>query len=258
MSPPPRDHSHSHIKKGLKQCKDREVSYFVWTNGDCWQFFSLTLTNAPFYQVILSEPGEVESIVNKLRIIEKERFTANPESFDEAIRENWKTKALPDAWKVLFEKDSNDLLQLVRKHLPTELDMKNEEIEKFNEKILRFLNTLEGGVVPPPPPPPPPPDWEQLLNDPDYEKTRERFRKDYYRKFGNYLISEKYEPWKKTPTWFHVGAPKEGNERKKLGPVIAFFMEWRFIEKAGGADMYQRVEDSVPYLKEHIEKPALR
>ena len=50
----PKDHNHSQVKKGLKQSKNRGASYFIWSNGDCWQFYSLALENAPVYQVIIS------------------------------------------------------------------------------------------------------------------------------------------------------------------------------------------------------------
>jgi len=40
---PPLDRNHKHVEKGLKQSKDRGASYFIWTNGDCWQFYSLAL-----------------------------------------------------------------------------------------------------------------------------------------------------------------------------------------------------------------------
>ena len=33
-------------------------------------------------------------------------------------------------------------------------------------------------------------------------------------------------------------------------------MEWHFIEDAEGVEMYQRVEESVPYLKKLLEKPV--
>jgi len=260
----PRDHDHPHIKKGLKQSQERGASYFIWTNGDCWQFSSLALANAPVYEVIMSSAGggagQVDSIVNKLCIIEKGRFTANPEIFDEAIRTNWKMTALPDAWKVLLEKHKNDLLPLVRKGLPSELDIKNEE-------ILEFLGTLKASDVGAEHPRSRtrqpetsrsfPDAWKQLLNsfEPDYDGARKRFCRDYYRKLGHYLISEKYEPWSKSTTWRRVGVPDEPNERKKLGLVIVLFREWRFIEETEGS-MYKRVEESVPYLKTLLEEPA--
>lgn len=255
----PRDHDHPHIKKGLKQCKERGASYFIWANGDCWQFFSLALANAPVYQVILSSAGggveQIDSIANKFRIIEKGGFTANPEMFDKAIRANWKMTALPVALDVLLKERANDLLELVRQGLPSELDIEDEE-------ILKFLQTLKPYRLPPrkkPPKLPPrlPKDWELLLAsfEPAYERARERFRSGYYRKLAQYLIGGQYGPWSKITTWRHVGAPRDPGERKKLGPVVALFREWRFIEEAEGA-MYKRVEEGVPYLKKLLEEPA--
>jgi len=92
--PPPQDLGHPQIMKGMRQSKERGASYFIWTNGDCWQFFSLALKNAPLYQVTLSSAHG--DIPDKLRIIEKKPFTDNPEIFDEAIRNNWKTRALSE------------------------------------------------------------------------------------------------------------------------------------------------------------------
>jgi predicted type IV restriction endonuclease len=261
----PLDRTHSQVKKGLKQSKDRGASYFIWTNGDCWQFYSLALANAPVYKIILSSAGgreeQVEYIANKLRIIEKEHFTENPKIFDEDIRKNWKMAALPAAWNLLFEKHTDDLIQLVRKGLPAELDIKSDE-------ILRFLKTLKTSedvsehrrsrTRQPKKKPSFPDDWEQLLNsfEPDYERARERFRRGYNHKLGQWVISENYKPWSKSITWRHVGAPNEPNERKQLGPVVAFFREWGFIEEEEGTDKYVRVEECVPYLKKLLEKMA--
>lgn len=257
----PQHHGHSHIMKGLKQSKERGTSYFIWTNGDCWQFFSHALPDAPIYQLILSRAGggaeQVESVADKLLIIEKRRFTDNPESFDTAIRKNWEITALPAAWKVLLENHAIDLLQLVRQGLPSELEIEDE-------KILDFLKTLQLPDVGRPPPPPPPPeekifpyDWEQLLTsfEPKYEKDRGRFFSDYYRTFGRYLISEKYQPWSHKTTWRHAGLPDNPNEKKKCGNIIVLFKEWQFIEKVDGA-RYQRVEEKVPYLIKLLEKTA--
>ncbi len=56
----PMDHNHPHVKKGLKQSEERGASYFIWTNGNCWQFYSLALPNAPIYQVMLSDVGDTQ------------------------------------------------------------------------------------------------------------------------------------------------------------------------------------------------------
>jgi len=131
---PPQDQDHKDIEKGLRQSKERGASYFIWTNGECWQFYSLALPNAPVYQVILC--GEsVDSIMDALHIREKEAYTARPEIFDEAIRADWEKRALPDTWEMLLEERANDLLQLFRQSLPTELDVKNQEIVNFLRKL---------------------------------------------------------------------------------------------------------------------------
>lgn len=252
--------NHLHIEKGLRQCKERGAPYFIWTNGDCWQFFSLALPNAPFYQIVLSEAGEVQSNEKKLHIIEKEQFTANPEkTFDEAIRINWKITALPAAWKMLLQERTNHLLQLVRECLPAELDIENKEIEEFNGKILEFVETFKPDIGPGPRPKPPPlkfPDaWDQLLDpmETKYDKARKRFRSGNYRKLGDYLTSEKnYKPWSRGATWKLLGVVNETNERKRLGDVIFQFRRWRFIEDAEG-DKYKRVEQSVDYLKKLLK-----
>lgn len=261
---PPSDRNHKHVEKGLKQSKDRGASYFIWTNGDCWQFYSLALKNAPLYQIILSDldggPERVESAVDKLSIIEKEHFVENPKTFDQAIRNNWKIEALPSAWNRLFKKDTSPLLELVRNGLPMELSIKNDEILEFlrmlkikhdipERPILRTKSAKKTYSFPD--------DWDQLLNsyEPDYERARKRFRKDNYLKLGRYVISEECKPWSKKTTWRHVGLANNARERKKLGPVMSLFREWRFIRETEAGDMYERVEESLPYLKKLVENP---
>ena len=51
----PTDRNQPQVKKGLKQSEERGASYFIWTNGNCWQFYSLALPNAPIYQLMLSK-----------------------------------------------------------------------------------------------------------------------------------------------------------------------------------------------------------
>jgi hypothetical protein len=259
----PIDRNHPQVKKGLKQSKDRGASYFIWTNGDCWQFYSLFLENAPVYQVILSSAGggagQSDSIANKLRIIEKEHFVENPKIFDENICKNWKISALPAAWDLLFEKHMSDFLQLVSKGLPTKLDIKNDEILEFLRTLKPSDDFQEHPISRTKKPKKShsfPYDWEQLISsyEPDYDRARKRFRKDYYRKFGCYIISDKCQAWSKSTTWRHVGVPNEANERKKLGPVVSLFREWGFIGETGGTNMYERVEESVPYLKKLLEE----
>lgn len=260
---PPENRRHPHIKKGLKQSKERGASYFIWTNGDCWQFFSLALPDAPMYDLTLSDahanPEQIEHIASKFQVIEKSHFTADPKLFDEAVRDKWKSSALPVALEVLVNERSDDLLQLVRQGLPSELGIEDEEILTFfkalkplgasSERAKKRMTRAQKSHSFPE-------DWQRLLDsfEPVYERARWRFREGYYRKLMQYLISNQYAPWSKITTWRHVGAPKDPQERKKLGPVISLFREWHFIEEAEGFKMYQRVEESVPYLRKLVEK----
>ena len=256
---PPQNLDHEYIKKGLRQCKDRGASYFIWTNGDCWQFFSLDLTNAPIYQVILSglvdEPEQADSIADNLHIIEKRSYTANPEIFHKAIIENWKMEALPIALDSLLKDRKHDLLLLMRQCLPSELEIEDE-------MIMEFLGTFKPySLMTPQKHPKRQPklsiDWEQLLIEPDYERIRRSFRSGYCRKLGEYLISEKYKPWSRSTTYTYVGIPKQpANERKKLGTVIQLFKGWQFIQETEGGSKYKRVDDGIPYLKKLLEEPA--
>ena len=258
---PPEDRIHPQIQKGLKQSKERGASYFVWTNGDCWQFFSLALVDAPVHDLTLSnahgDPGQIEHIAKGFQIIEKGSFIADPRLFDEAIREKWKTMALPAALKVLIERHRNDLFQLARQALPSELAIEDEEILTFF-KELKWARTVvkhslkrgkEQRDLSFPQ------DWQKLLDsfEPEYDRARSRFREGYYRKLAHYLVDDQCRPWSKSATWRYVGAPKDADERKKLGPVIALFREWHFIEDAEGVEMYKRVEDSVSFLKKLLE-----
>ena len=73
---PPEDRSHLQITKGLQQAQVRQASYFIWTNGDCWQLFSLDLPGAPIYGITLSSAHEdhelAERIANKLQFLSTE------------------------------------------------------------------------------------------------------------------------------------------------------------------------------------------
>ena len=252
---PPEDRKHPQITKGLKQSRERKASYFIWTNGDCWQFFSLALPEATIYSITLSNAQDNhEHIAREFDFIEKESFTTNPKLFDEAIREKWKIAALPAALDELLQERTQDVLQLVRGVLPSELEVKDDEILSFfralkppsasaghaqkrkrqNQKSLSF-----------------PEDWQELLTsyDDKYMGARKRFQKDYYRKLAQYLISDQYKTWSKKSTWRHAGTSNDSNDKKKFGPVITLFREWHFIEVAEGEGMYKRVEESVPYLR---------
>ena len=169
--------------------------------------------------------------------------------------------ALSEAWEILIEKHTNNLIQLIRKDLPTELDIKDEN-------ILDLLKTLKlsKDIVESPRPRTNkleksrsfPDDWKQLLEsyEPYYDRARKRFLRGNYVKLGAYILSANYKPWSKAITWRHVGVPNDTNERKKLGIVISLFLEWRFIEEVRDTNkkMYKRVEESIPYLKQLLRK----
>lgn len=146
----PEDRNHPHIKKGLKQSKERGASYFIWTNGDCWQFFSLNIPDAPVYGVTLSNARsnteQIEGIVSEFCIIEKKRFATNPKLFDECIREKWKKEALPAALDMLLKEPTNDLLRLIRQCLPSELGIEDKEIMTFL-KLLKPLCSPTGHIT---------------------------------------------------------------------------------------------------------------
>lgn len=262
---PPKDRNHPHIKKGLKQSMERDASYFIWTNGDCWQFFSLAIPDAPVYEVTLSKAHsnieKIEDIASKFEIIEKKLFTANPTIFNHRIHDKWKKAALPAALELLLKERPHDLLKPIREGLPNKLDIEDDEIVTFikslkpkgstTEHISRRLRQTEKDHSFPN-------DWHHLLEsyEPEYERARRRFHKANYCKLGQYLVSDKYSPWSKSTTWRHAGASNDTNERKKLGPVISLFRKWHFIEDGDGIDMYKRVEESIPYLKKLLDKTS--
>jgi hypothetical protein len=218
------------------------------------------------YEISLSnahgDPEQLQHISTKFQIIDKDLITANPKLFDETLRDRWKMAALPIAMKALVTEHKHDLVQFVRQVLPSELGIEDEEIlaffqalrspSTFGERVKkRMKQTKKSHSFPE--------DWQQLIDsfEPEYARARRRLREDYYRKLAQYLISDQYGPWSKSTTWRHVGTPNETSERKKLGPVIALFREWHFIEIVEGtADKYQRVEESVPYLLQILEESA--
>jgi hypothetical protein len=88
---PPEERGHPQIAKGLQQAQVRRASYFIWTNGDCWQFHALALPNAPIYSLTFSDAHDdrerMEHIASEFHFLQKGSFTANPKLFDEAILE---------------------------------------------------------------------------------------------------------------------------------------------------------------------------
>jgi hypothetical protein len=250
---PPEDIEHPQIKNGLKQCEVKKAPYFIWTNGDCWQFYSLALKNPPFYQVRLSEIENDPSLMERLSIMKKDALTSHPEMFNKALHEKLKTMALPHAWTNAVKHHTKDILYIFRKVLKN-VDIKDDE-------IIQFLKTLN--------PEAPHQEtkskiwfsdhgkWERLIDshESQYRLARWFFRTSYYRKLGEYLIHENYRPWSKDSTWRHVGLPNNANERKKIDHAMFLFQEWGFIEDSGD-EKYSRVEGCVPYLKQLLEKPS--
>ena len=102
-------------------------------------------------------------------------------------------------------------------------------------------------------------DWERLIDsyESHYRLARWFFQTSYYRKLGEYLISEDYRPWQKDSTWRYLGLPNGANEEKKVKHAVSLFMEWGFIEENEG-DEYFRVEGCPPFLKKLLEKDAAR
>jgi hypothetical protein len=242
--PPPQTIEHPQIKSGLVQCKEINAPYFIWTNGNHWQFFSLALANAPFYQVCLSEIEDDHSLLERLLVIKKDTFISHPEKFNKALSENLKEAALPHAWTTVLQDHTKELLEVFRKGL--------QQIEVKDEAILRYLRTFKPEGLKHQTRPanwtPKPKNWEQLIEsyESPYRLARWFFRTSYYRKLGEYLINQNYKPWPKDLTWKHVGLP-EGSNEKKVGHAVVLFREWGFIKETG--EKYCRVEECVPYLK---------
>jgi len=97
--------------------------------------------------------------------------------------------------------------------------------------------------------------WERLIDsyESHYRMARWFFQTSYYRKLGEYLISNNYTPWSKDSTWKHLGLSDGTKEEKKVRHAVALFQEWGFIEETGN-DNYSRVVGCSPYLKKLLEK----
>jgi hypothetical protein len=267
---PPQHIEHPQLKTGLRKCREKEAPYFIWTNGDCWQFFSLSMADASFYQIYLSEIEDDVSLSDKFLIIKKDVFTANPERFNKAISKHLNMMALPHAWTAILQDHTKEFLQVFRKGL--------QHVDIRDEVILTFMKTFKSGSMLPqtkssisfksedflpqersPIWVPKPINWEQLIDsyESPYRLARWFFRTSYYRKLGEYLISENYKPWSKDSTWRHIGLTNGTNEGKKIRHAVILFREWGFIKEAG-ADKYCRVDECTPYLKKLLEntKPS--
>lgn len=250
---PPQDNEHPQIRNCLKQCEAKKAPYFIWTNGDYWQFFSLALSSAPLHQICLTEIEDDPSMLEQLLIIKKDAFISHPEKFNKALSEKSDITALPHAWATILRDHLKDLLHIFRKGL------KNADVK--DEEIVHFLNAFKPEFLPPQAKSQiwfsNPDKWEQLIDSHEshYRLARWFFRTSYYRKLGEYLINENYRPWAKDSTWRHVGLPNGVNERKKINHAVFLFQEWGFIKEAGD-EKYCRVDGCVPYLKQLLEKSS--
>jgi len=281
---PPQNIEHPQIKDGIRQCKSKKAPYFIWTNGDTWLFFSLAMANAAFYQASLSKIiiNDI-SLLDQLLIIKKDLFISNPDRFNKAISRNMALMSLSNAWTAILQDHTKELIQVFRKGL--------QRVDIKDEVILKFLKTLKseglltqasspisfeskglltqkrssisfksGGLLPQPRSPnwaPKLKDWERLIDsyESPYRLARWFFRTSYYRKLGEYLISENYKPWSKDSTWRHLGLSNGINEEKKVRHAMILFKEWGFIKETE-ADKYCRVEGCPPYLKKLLENAA--
>jgi hypothetical protein len=250
---PPQDIEHPHIKNGLRLCETKKAPYFIWTNGDYWQFLSLALRNPPFYQLCLTEIADDFSLLDRLLIIKKDIFISHPERFNQALSEKSKIMALPHAWTTVLRDHTKELLIVFRKGL--------KHVDIRDEEILQFLKTSRAEDLRPQAKSQiwfsNPGKWEQLIDshESNYRLARWFFRTSYYRKLGEYLINENYKPWSKDSTWRHVGLQNSVNEVKKIEHAVYLFQKWGFIEEAGD-ERYCRVDGCVPYLKQLLEKSS--
>ncbi len=308
---PPENIEHPQIKDGLRQCRAKKAPYFIWTNGDSWQFFSLALAKAAFYQVCLSKTDEDLALLDQLIIIKKDVFISDTDMFNKAIIKNTKLMALSHAWTAALQNHTNELLQVFRKGL--------KFVNVKDEVILKFLKTFKSDSLSPQKRSPTSfksvdllphkgssisfnsedflrqkrspamvksdgrvsqarssasikPDgqmsrplssdlapkaknWERLINsyESQYRMARWFFQTSYYRKLGEYLISNNYTPWTKDSTWKHLGLSDGTKAEKKVRHAVALFQEWGFIEENGN-DNYSRVVGCSPYLKKLLEK----
>ena len=192
--------------------------------------------------------------------------------------------ALSHAWMAMLQDHTKELLQVFRKGL------KHNDFK--DEMILKFLKTFKSESMMPQSKPPislkpeslpsqqkssvsfkskdllpqtKSPDreprlknWERLISsyESPYRLARWFFQTSYYRKLGEYLISDEYRSWSRDSTWKHLGLSDAENDEKKVRHAMILFQEWGFIEEIG-ADEYCRVEGCSPYLKKLLEHTTL-
>ncbi|MBN1624964.1 MAG: hypothetical protein JW944_00455 [Deltaproteobacteria bacterium] len=132
---PPQNIKHPQIKDGFMKCMAKKLAYFIWTNGDSWQFFSLALKDAAFYEVCLSKIDKDNSLLDRLYIIKKDVFISIPSRFNKAIIENTELMVLSHAWTTTLKNHTKELLQVFRKGL--------RFVNIKDESILKFLKTFK-------------------------------------------------------------------------------------------------------------------
>jgi len=267
LIPAPEDRAHNYIVKGLEKTVQKEASYFIWTNGDSWQIYALSIPNAPIYEIRLTATNGIEKNVKKLteqfRILCKDEFFSNPKGIDTAILANWKVVALPVAFSKIMKELPDEITELFKKVLPEKLGFTSEDILKFLEQCK--LKTQDNDpaiitrsrarkIIPCTE------EWEKLVNslEPRYQKAREKLIKNERRKLAEYLIGDNYNPWPNTITWHILGLSKRSSSTKTVtGPAVAIYRKWGFIESQNHMSkrdvIYQRVEEAMVYLKKLLE-----
>ena len=265
LSTPPRDREHEQIKKGLDQTQARGSDYFIWTNGDTWQLFTVKLPNAPIYEIKISEAGRDESKIqltwDRLRLLSRETVVNSPQAIVDQITAYWKEIALPEAFAALSNELAEETIKLMTRVLPRELDIPSEKILQFMKEC-QWVRTGRVPLLPPPGKfPPCPEEWEKLVTslEPRYERARKTLLKDPRQRLGEYLISDNYQPWRMTITFSLLGLTKRGSDTKAVtGPAVERYKVYGFIEivdpQARPDEItYQRVEQAMPYLKRILQ-----
>ena len=266
LPPPPQTRDHEQIKKGLEQTKQRGSDYFIWTNGRIWQVFALALPNAEIYEVDIGEASGNETKINRasdrLNLLSRETVVDKPQTIIDQITKEWKETALPKAFLKLTGELREEFIKLMRKALPLELDIPNEE-------IVQFVKRCQWEETPPLPEKekgrrpfiPCKEEWEKLVTsrEPRYERARETLLSGARRKLGEYLVDTNYEPWRKTVTFVHLGLKKKGSDTKGVtGPAVERYMNYGFIEIVDphvrpDEITYKRVDEAMEYLKRILQ-----
>ncbi len=270
ITPPDDDRKRKQIEKGLEQSKQKRASHFVWTNGDTWQFFALAMPDAPIYGVTISatqgSDERIATVTKQLQVLDRAVFLENPRAIDDAIKAHWKAIALPAAFHMLLNESRQELLDLMKRALPENLEVDDDEVFKF----LQTCQPTPSDVEHPPTSrgktemfSPSPDEWENLISndrDPKYKKARKQLLQNQRTRLAQYIVGEKYEPWRAIITYSILGLGTRSSETKTItGPAVGIYRKWGFIrlqdssESKPGRMIYERVEEAVPYLKRLLE-----